>query len=127
MLGFPHLSAGGVRCSMSYLTLLPVDEGATMEAGQYYEYNGTFIAPLDSISVSMAVGYGQHVWVDYIQVGMLHNGSPDTEYECTTGTESDATRPCIFPFLLYGNIVPYCSSDAYYAEGFGWCAISVEV
>ncbi len=66
MLGFPHLPDGGVRCSMSYLTLLPVDGGEAVEAGRYYEYNGTFIAPLDSISVSMTVGYGQHVWVDYV-------------------------------------------------------------
>ncbi len=59
---------------MSYFTLLPIEEGGTTEAGRYYEYNGTFIAPLDSVIVSMTVGYGQHVWVDYIKAEMLHDG-----------------------------------------------------
>jgi hypothetical protein len=124
MVGFPDLPNGGVRCSMSYFTLLPVEEGESVEAGRFYEYNGNFIAPLDSASLSMTVGYGQHVWVDYVHLDMLYNGTP-RENECTKDVSVNPGTPCIFPFELLGNIVPFCSKTGYYSEGFGWCANAV--
>ncbi len=120
-MGFPDLPNGGVRCSTSYFTLLPIEDGESLQAGRFYEYSGNFIAPLDSASLSMAVGYGQHVWVDYIQLEVLHNGTP-RENECTKDVSVNPETPCIFPFELLGNIVPFCSKTGYYSEGFGWCA-----
>jgi hypothetical protein len=125
MLGFPDLSNGGVRCSMAYFTLLPVIQGKSVEAGQFYEYNGTFIAPLDSAVLSMVVGYGQNVWVDYVKLEMLHDGKP-REYECTKDVSVNTEVSCIFPFATYGHVIPFCSKKAYYSEGFGWCALAVE-
>jgi hypothetical protein len=82
MMGFMDLPDGGVRCSMAYFTLLPVPQGESVTAGHFYEYSGTFIAPLDSAVLSVVVGYGQHVWVDYVKLDILHDGSP-RDYECT--------------------------------------------
>ncbi len=110
---------------MAYFTLLPVPQGESVEAGQFYEFNGTFIAPLDSAVLSMVVGYGQHVWVDYIKLGMLHDGSP-REYECAKDTSSNPATPCIFPFEANGHVIPFCSKTSYYSEGFGWCGIAVK-
>jgi hypothetical protein len=125
MVGFPDLLNGGVRCSMSYFTLLPMKEGEAVEARQFYEYSGTFIAPLDSATLSMTVGYGQHVWVDYIKLDILHDGSP-REYECTKNVSLVPETPCIFPFEVYGNVMPFCSNSMYFSEGWGWCTISVK-
>jgi hypothetical protein len=124
MVGFPDLPEGGVRCSMSYFTLLPIKEGETLQAGHFYEYSGTFIAPLDSASLSMAVGYGQHVWVDRITLDMLHDGAP-RDYECVNEVAVNPTGPCHFPFALGGNVVPFCSATSYYSEGQAWCALGV--
>jgi hypothetical protein len=125
MLGFLDLSNGGVRCSMAYFTLLPVIQGKSVEAGQFYKYSGTFIAPLDSAVLSMVVGYEQHVWVDYVKLEMLHDGKP-REYECTKSVSVVPETPCIFPFATSGHVIPFCSESAYYSEGFGWCAIAVK-
>jgi hypothetical protein len=110
---------------MAYFTLLPVPQGKSVEAGQFYEYSGTFIAPLDSAVLSMVVGYGQHVWVDYIKLDILHEGKL-IEYECTKDTSSKPETPCIFPFQSGGHVIPFCSKTSYYSEGFGWCSIVVE-
>ncbi len=127
MVGFLDLPKGpGVRCSTSYFTLLPIQEGARVQAGQFYEYSGTFLAPFDSATVSMAVGYGQHVWVDYIKLDMLHDGTP-REYECTEGVSSNPETPCVFPFVVSGNVVPFCSNVMYWAEGWGWCALDAAI
>jgi hypothetical protein len=129
MVGFPDLPGGGVRCSMSYFTLLPIQEGETFQAGHFYEYSGTFIAPLDSASLSIVVGYGQHVWVDHITLDILHDGAP-REYECINDVSvsgNSAARPCHFPFATYGHVVPFCSATMYGADqGAGWCALGVE-
>jgi hypothetical protein len=125
MVGFPDLPDGGVRCSTSFFTLLPVEEGESIQEGRFYKYSGNFIAPLDSATLSMTVGYGQHVWVDYIQLEILHNGAP-RENECTKDVSVNPETPCIFPFELDGNVVPFCSATSYYSEGFGWCAIAVK-
>jgi hypothetical protein len=125
MVGFPDLPGGGVQCSMSYFTLLPIQEGGTLQAGSFYEYSGTFIAPLDSASLSMTVGYGQHVWVDYMKVDILHAGAP-REYECVNDVSANSRAPCHFPFSLYGNVVPFCNTTMYDAEGDAWCALGVD-
>ncbi len=127
MLGFPDFPSGGVRCSMSYFTLLPVQEGETVQAGRFYEYSGNFIAPLDSASLSMTVGYGQTVWVDYVKLEMLHDGAA-RENECTTeeGIPMNPEVPCMFPYMVYGNIIPNCSKKSYWSEGAPWCALALE-
>jgi hypothetical protein len=125
MVGFPDLTGGGVRCSMSYFTLLPIKEGETLQAGHFYEYSGTFIAPLDSVSLSMVVGYGQHVWVDYIKIDFLHDGAP-RKYQCINDVSVNSTAPCHFPFASSGHVLPFCSTTMYYAEGHAWCALGLE-
>jgi hypothetical protein len=125
MVGFPDLRGGGVRCSMSYFTLLPIKQGKTLQAGHFYEYSGTFIAPLDSASLSMAVGYGQHVWVDHIKLDILHDGAL-REYECINDVSVNSVASCHFPFAAYGHVIPFCSTTMYYAEGHAWCALGVE-
>jgi hypothetical protein len=125
MVGFPDLPGGGVRCSMSYFTLLPIKEGEALQAGRFYEYSGTFIAPFDSASLSMAVGYGQHVWVDHIKLDILHDGVP-REYECINDVSVNSTALFHFPFAAWGHVVPFCSSTMYYAQGHAWCALGVE-
>jgi hypothetical protein len=125
MVGFPDLPGGGIRCSMSYFTLLPIQEGGTLQAGHFYEYSGTFIAPLDSASLSMAVGYGQHVWVDRITLDILHDGTP-REYECVNDVSVNSTAPCHFPFAYDGHVIPFCSNTMIYAEGDAWCALGLD-
>jgi hypothetical protein len=111
---------------MSYFTLLPIQEGGTLQAGHFYEYSGTFIAPLDSASLSMAVGYGQHVWVDRITLDILHDGAP-REYECINDVSVNSTAPCHFPFAYYGHVIPFCNTTMYSAGLIGpWCALGVE-
>jgi hypothetical protein len=123
MVGFPDLPGGGVRCSMTYFTLLPIQEGETLQAGHFYEYSGTFIAPLDSASLSLVVGYGQHVWVDYITLDNLHDGAR-REYECINDVSVSSIAPCHFPFGAYGHVIPFCGK--YASDGGSWCALAVK-
>ncbi len=109
---------------MSYFTLLPIQEGGVVQAGQFYEYRGTFIAPLDSATLSITVGYGQHLWVDYVTLDMLHGGDA-REYECTRDVATLPELTCHFPFSMYGHIIPFCSKKTYWSEGYGWCAIAL--
>jgi hypothetical protein len=102
LVGFPDLPGddGGVRCSTSYFTLLPIAEGSEIQAGQFYEYSGTFIAPLDSASLSMTVGYGEHIWVDYINVQLL-NGIFHHLYLHSPQTGTPVYREFVFILTNY--------------------------
>ncbi len=123
MVGFPDLPGGGIRCSITYFTLLPIKEGEILQAGHFYEYSGTFIAPLDTASLSMAVGYGQHVWVDHIKLDILHDDAP-REYDCIEDASINSRASCHFPFAAYGHVIPFCST--YASDGGAWCALGVE-